>query len=250
MDLATLTRRFGNELYKFAFPIYRPLYGLFKSYADRAERELLARHLFGGAVVVDASANIGTYSRFLAQCVGPSGVVHSFEPDADNFKRLSRALAHWPNVRLNHFAVGDQTGESFLYISDDLNVDHRAYPSAGEDRRKVPMHVVRLDDYFPPGKRVDLIKMDIQGFELRALRGAERVLEENRRLKMVLEFWPYGLRQAGTSGPELVSFLRERDFSLSLIADWGIIHWDSAMANDCDPSNYTNLFAERGTGES
>jgi len=76
------------------------------------------------------------------------------------------------------------------------------------------------------------------------------VLEENRRLKMVLEFWPYGLRQAGTSGPELVSFLRERDFSLSLIADWGIIHWDSAMANDCDPSNYTNLFAERGTGES
>jgi hypothetical protein len=64
MSLAHLTRRFGNELYKVAFPIYRPLYSSFKSYADRSERRLLADNLGEGSVVVDAGANIGIYSSF------------------------------------------------------------------------------------------------------------------------------------------------------------------------------------------
>ena len=112
-----LARRFGNELYKFAFPIYRPLYSVFKSYADRAERRLLARNLGDGSVVVDAGANIGVYSEFLSKCVGSTGVVHSFEPDPDNFARLHSALCNVPNVRLNQLALSDKAGESLLYVS-------------------------------------------------------------------------------------------------------------------------------------
>lgn len=96
-----LCRRIGNDLYKFAFPLYQPLYSIFKSYADRAERKLLAEHLSAGCVVVDAGANIGIYSRFLAKCIGPTGAVHSFEPSPDNFARLRAALQHFPNVHVN-----------------------------------------------------------------------------------------------------------------------------------------------------
>ena len=78
--------------------------------------ELLARNLGDGSVVVDAGANIGIYSEFLSKCVGPTGVVHSFEPDPDNFARLRAALSHAPNVRLNQLAVSDKTGESILYF--------------------------------------------------------------------------------------------------------------------------------------
>ena len=51
---AFVLRRLGNEAYKYAFPAYRFAYRIFKAYADRAERQLLQKILFPGAIVVDA----------------------------------------------------------------------------------------------------------------------------------------------------------------------------------------------------
>src|SRR3954453_6161979 len=186
-------RTVTNKLYQHAFPIYRPLYAIYKSYADRLERRLLKQILFPGAVAVDAGANIGIYSQFLSRYVGPTGLVHSFEPSPDNFRRLSTATRDLSNVRLTQAAVGERSGECMLYLSDKLNVDHRAYKAGGEVRHAVPTEMVALDDYFKLAQRVDLIKMDIQGYELHALRGAQRVLQENPDIKLLLEFWPAGL---------------------------------------------------------
>ena len=58
-----------------------------------------------------------------------------------------------------------------LYVSDKLNVDHRAYATEGNARRALQVGMVALDDYFKPGQRVDLLKLDIQGYELHALQG-------------------------------------------------------------------------------
>ena len=188
MSGASVLRGVGNKIYQRAFPIYRPLYAAYKTYADRAERALLRKILFQGAVVVDVGANIGIYSDFLSRCVGPTGLVHSFEPSADNFERLSAATRELLNVRLTQAVVGERSGQCKLYISDKLNVDHRAYKADGDSRRAVPIQMVALDDYFKSGQRVDLVKMDIQGYELHALRGAKRVLEENGNINLLLEF--------------------------------------------------------------
>ena len=106
------------------------------------------------------------------------------------------------NVRLTQAVVGERSGECKLYVSDKLNVDHRAYKADGDSRRAIPIQMVALDDYFKPGQRVDLIKMDIQGYELHALRGAQRVLQENPGINLLLEFWPAGLAQAGVGWEE------------------------------------------------
>ncbi len=153
-------------------------------------------------------ANIGIYSQFLSRCVGPTGLVHSFEPSPENFRLLSTATHHLSNVRLTQAAVGERSGKCKLYVSDKLNVDHRAYAADGDSRRAVPIEMVALDDYFKSGQRVDLIKMDIQGYELHALRGAQRVLQENPDINLLLEFWPAGLAQAGVSWEGLVEMLR------------------------------------------
>jgi FkbM family methyltransferase len=236
--------RIGNELYKVAFPIYRPLYSVFKSYTDRTERRVLARHLSPGSIVVDAGANVGIYSQFLARCVGPSGVVHSFEPSPENFGRLHTALSQSPNVRLNQLAVSDKTGDALLYVSEELNVDHRAYPTEGETRRSLCIRSTTLDDYFKPDERVDLIKIDVQGYELHVLRGAKRIMQENPDIKLLLEFWPYGLKQAGTRWEELIEMLRLSGMDLVLVNKETLTRFDPADVR-IDISWYVNLFAGR-----
>jgi FkbM family methyltransferase len=247
MSAASVLRRAANKVYDHAFAIYRPLYAAYKTCTDRAERALLRKILFQGAVAVDVGANIGIYSQFLARCVGPTGQVHSFEPSPANFKHLSAATRELLNVRLTQAAVGEKSGQGELYISDKLNVDHRAYKTNGDLRRSVATEMVALDDYFKPGQRVDVIKMDIQGYELHALRGARRVMQENPNIKLLLEFWPAGLEQAGVRWEDLIATLQGLNMKLTLVRSRGLIHFDAHDVRN-DTSWYINLFAQRSDG--
>jgi len=234
----------GNKFYQHAFPIYRPVYAAYKAYADRAERQLLKQMLFPGVVAVDAGANIGIYSRFLARCVGPAGVVYSFEPAPENFERLRAAARGFPNMYLLQAAVGERSGKSELYLSDTLNVDHRTYLTDNFAQRVVQIEMVALDDYFKPGQRVDFIKMDLQGYELHALRGAGRVLADNPQAKLLVEVWPYGLKQAGANWVELIDALRGKNMTVSEITTRGLEPFRTDRISEV-PDCYVNVFASQ-----
>jgi FkbM family methyltransferase len=242
MAALSLLRGVGNKVYEHAFPVYRLCYHAFKAYTDRAERRLLKSILSAGAVVVDAGANIGVYSQFLSFCVGPTGVVHCFEPSPENFRRLQAVTRKLANVRLSQAAVGERSERSKLYLSDQLNVDHRTYAAEGNLRSAVPINVIALDDYFKPGQRVDLIKMDIQGYELHALRGTNRILADNPAAKLLLEFWPYGLEQAGANWRELIDTLRAKRTSVAQMTNHGLVPF-RADSVKVSPQWYVNLFA-------
>jgi FkbM family methyltransferase len=244
MWIASAFRRVGNKVYQRAFPIYRPLYSAYKAYADRAERRLIRTILFPGAVVVDAGANIGIYSRFFSDCVGSTGFVHAFEPSPENFRRLQSTTRKLSNVRLSQAAVGERSGRSHLYLSNNLNVDHRVYPPEGDSRKTVPIDVIALDDYFRPGDHVELIKLDVQGYELHALRGANRVLQENSATKVILELWPYGLRQAATPWADLIAALEEKGMVIRQLSSNGLTPFRQQLVRE-SVDWYTNLFASR-----
>jgi len=244
---ASVFRRIGNKAYRYAFPAYHFAYRIFKAHADRAEHRLLQKTLFAGAVVVDAGANIGIYSEFLSRCVGPNGVVHSFEPSPENFNRLRRATRKLPNVHLCQAAVGERSGEAMLYVSDKLNVDHRAYATQENARRAVQVGMMALDDYFKPGDRVDLLKLDIQGYELHALQGAKRIVNENREIKLLLEFWPYGLKQAGANWGELIEMLEGFAMNVMFVRADSLIPFEARKVRT-DVNWYVNLFASRNVG--
>ena len=237
-------RGLGNKIYYRAFPPYRLCYHAFKAYADRAERRLLRSVLSGGSVVVDAGANIGVYSQFLSHCVGSTGAVHSFEPSPENFKRLQSATRKLANVRLSQAAVGERSGQSKLYLSAKLNVDHRTYTTAGDLRHAIPIEMVALDDYFKPGQRVDLIKLDIQGYELNALRGANRILQENPDIQLLFEFWPYGLKQAGATWVELIDALRAENMAVFRVTKHRLQPFRSESVRE-GADWYVNLFASQ-----
>ena len=245
---ASVFRRIGNKGYKYAFPVYRVAYRSFKAYADRAERQLLQKILLRGAVVVDAGANIGIYSEFLSRCVGPNGVVHSFEPSPDNFIRLRCATRKLPNVYPRPSAVGERSGETMLYVSDKLNVDHRAYATQGNPRPVVQVGMVALDDYFKPGERIDLLKLDIQGYELHALKGAKRTINENLDIKLLLEFWPYGLKQAGVNWNELIEMLQGVGMNIMVVRGDSLAPFEAYNVR-IDADWYINLFASRSAAD-
>lgn len=230
--------RIANRLYDHAPTLYRGLYGIYKRWSDREERALLANIVRPGMTVLDIGANIGIYTRFLAELTGPTGRVIAFEPEPKNFSLLQRAVASIRQVTVVHAAVSEKSGTLRLYVADDLNVDHHTY-DAGEGRRAVNVPAIAIDDYINSGERVDVIKMDIQGAELAALRGAERVLSENRGVRMVLEFWPYGLARAGASAKELLRYLERHGFRTRLIGD---VRPESVGLG---AGEYANLIAQR-----
>ena len=242
MRLVPVLREIGNRVYDRAFPIYVLCYRAFKAYADHAERKFLRRTLAPGDVAVDVGANIGIYTQLLSRWVGPTGLVHSFEPSPENFGRLQSATRKLANVRLSQSAVGESSRRTTLYVSDKLNVDHRAYLPEGDSRPTVPIEMIALDDYFKPGERVDLIKMDIQGYELHALRGASRVLADNPGIKLLFEFWPYGLKQAGGNWVELIGVLKENGKRIQQVSSEGLTGFDPGSANESE-AWYINLFA-------
>lgn len=244
MSAVSVLRTLGNKVYQHAFPIYRPVYAAYKAYADHAERQLLRQILIPGNVAVDAGANIGIYSQFLARCVGPAGVVYSFEPAPENFERLRAAARGFPNMHILQAAVGERSGKAELYLSDTLNVDHRTYVTHNFARRALQIEMVALDDYFSTDQRVDLIKMDIQGYELHALRGAGRVLADNPAAKLLLELWPYGLKQAGTNWVELIDALTRKNMTVSEVTKHGLVPVRSSSITE-DADFYLNLFASQ-----
>jgi FkbM family methyltransferase len=172
-----------------------------------------------GMTVADVGANIGCHTLQLAQWVGPAGRVWAFEPDPGNFTMLRANVERNDarNVELRPCAVGAASRQSALWISPSHGGDHRIYASRdNRGWRQVAVDVVALDDLFGPDRPLDLIKMDIQGAEGLALAGMARLLATRPTLAILTEFWPAGLRQAGTDPVALLQDLRTRGFALHL----------------------------------
>lgn len=204
----------GNKLFKHCFPVYRILYKLYKACSDRSERAILKEIIRPGMTVLDVGANIGIYTSFMAKIVGEKGRVYAFEPSPHNFNLLKK-YNNQSNITLVQAAIGDTTGRIALYISDKLNVDHRTYET-GEKRKRIDVPSYRLDDYLQ-GRKVDFVKMDIQGFEYKALLGMENTLQNNQDIQILMEFWPYGLIKAGSEPEEVLAFLHRLGFQTELI---------------------------------
>jgi FkbM family methyltransferase len=241
--------KLGNFLFNYAFVLYRPLYGLFKAKQDAFEIDLLRKHIREGDTVVDIGANIGFYAKILSEIVGSTGKVHCFEPDKINFQHLEKSCKALENVVLNNKAVGPRSEKIKIYTSKKLNVDHRTYKPEEYDQ-ELEIEAMSLDEYFAAlgQTKVDFIKMDIQGFEMQAVKGMEQTLARNSKVKIISEFWPYGLRKAGSSVVEYFEFLRERGFDCFLLEGNALRLLDSEKVKSISSlgeEHYFNIFASR-----
>lgn len=204
-----------------------------------------------GDLVVEVGANIGYFSLILARAVGPEGRVLSYEPDPELNSILRRNLAHngYLNVEARQAAVADKAGELTFYRSAKSMGDNRLF-THGVDGATFKVRTVALDDDLADlDRRIDLVKMDIQGAEPLALAGFERILGQRPPRRMLIEFWPHGITGMGHDPRAVVELLRKHGYLVEELGG-GELDLDDALTR-MTPENleWVNLVCTHATAE-
>lgn len=154
------------------------------------EVAFISRQLKRGDKVVDVGANIGYLTHIMAQIVGETGQVLSFEPHPIIYDHLAKSVAEnrLTQCRLHNLALGDNEGTGELVFGLDKANFGTAYlvnesvATTGLKTCSVPVR--RLDDLLSPDERVDFIKIDVEGNEPLVIKGATELLRAQRPIIM------------------------------------------------------------------
>lgn len=172
---------------------------------------------------VDIGANIGYFSMLAASLVGPGGSVIAFEPNPDNAKMLEFSRRHndFEQLRLYQMAASDSDG--ILALHSTYSNGTTSQPSDELETllqtRTVPC--LQIDKILLSTERVDLIKIDVEGAEYRALKGAEALIQRDRPV-IVSEFSPAAMPGiSGVEGTVYLRFLVEMGYGLEVLLSTG-----------------------------
>jgi FkbM family methyltransferase len=196
--------------------------------------ELFLKVLAPGMTVLDVGANVGQYTLLAAGRVGPSGQVHAFEPTPRVAAKLraSVRLNGFGNVTVSETAVSDRCGEATLYFVEDDGENNILAPEPGYSA-SVTVPTITLDEYLASNgiNHVDVIKMDIEGAEPSALRGAPRLLSGDQAPLLFVEVNPRTLAFSKAGVDDLVGLLEQHGYIVGTIATYGTNDpWMNAIA--------------------
>ncbi len=189
-------------------------HGVFFAMHEEGAQALLDLAL-PGMVVLDIGTNIGTTLLQLARRVGSEGRVQGFEPDPANFGKATRNLqlnAWASHARVANIGLGSQGGRMKMFqVSPKNRGMNRILPwdqAAAQGFPAVEVAVRVLDEFLAEAAiaKVDLVKIDVEGFELNVLRGAGHLLRELRPV-LFIELDDLNLRDQNASASELVALL-------------------------------------------
>lgn len=221
--------RLGQKFYPLCFNDYRYLRD---GNPEWRESLFAERILHSNMTVVDVGANLGTFCLEAAEFVAPGGVVHAFEPTPTTRRQLehhlkqnrvgnvvvlphavgaragtARLRVHYQATGLNSLAVNDLQWHGNLLIADEI----------------VEVPLVTLDEYAQTAEiaLIDLLKIDVEGFELDVLRGACRLLSERRIRWIIIEISEETCRSAQVEPVDVVRELFGQDYVLAAITKTG-----------------------------
>jgi FkbM family methyltransferase len=233
------------------------------------ELELLPLGLRPGETAVDVGANFGLYAYHMSRAVGRTGKVYSFEPipfTARTFRLIQRALGFQHNVELVNAGCGAKSGKvEFTVpvmrtgaISAGLVHMGRNDERAGKDARanyetkRIECEVVTLDEKLDGVKDVALIKCDIEGADLFAMRGSKRLLEVHRPT-VIIEITPWYLEGFGLTVTDVTGFFDDLGYACYRYVDRKLVATSAERIEEDNwvfihptrRERYRSLFAEQ-----
>jgi len=179
---------------------------------------LIAYHLRDGGTFADVGANHGWFSLYAAKLLRPSGGrVFAFEPQADLVELIRKAatINRLDNITVIEAAVGDRTTRGVLQTVGKGNSGWVRAAATGAAADHV--RFVTLDEELGE-VRPSVIKIDVEGGELRVLRGMERLMACPVLTCIVVEVHPPQMAGFGDEPDQLLTLLRARGFRTYLIS--------------------------------
>lgn len=194
---------------------------LYKIHEKNSTKQL-EKILRPGMNIVEIGANIGYYALIEAKLIRGQGYIYAFEPSPYNLNLLKRNtdLNNYHNVEIYPKAVGAMKGREKFFIASRSNLSgfikredmSDMYGEKGKD--SIDVEIVKLDDFLKD-KKVDFIRMDIEGYEKEALKGLETTLNsENVPKYLFIEIHSVLLHKKNSSAEEIIRYLEESGYSV------------------------------------
>ena len=221
------------------------------------ETQLILQALKEGSTFIDVGANIGYYTIAASAIVGQLGQIIAFEPEPKNYEKLvsNISLNHQVNVLPVNAGLSNSTEDAQIFLSDDNWGDHQIY-DRGLARESVPISLLHGDTFLDDKvDKIDVLKVDTQGAEFLVMSGLDATIRQSLPgMKMVIEFWPFGLKKAGSHGHELLDLLLTYNLSISIIdqiehrlipcVESDIRPWIDDLDNEPENEGFLNLYLE------
>ncbi len=191
--------------------------GLFAYVGQDYENNLLnfvRSNLRPGSTFCDVGANIGVYTVEAGCCVGPSGKVFAFEAHPRTYDYLCKNIKHHNlnNVTAIDAAVGDKEGRIGIAFGRGDSGSSHVSLTDGKLQTMVPLTTLDMSLGQHGVDKLDYLKIDVEGFELHVLRGAQNIIEKSQGLLVQTEIDLRHLKRFDTDVSELVDFFTRRGF--------------------------------------
>jgi FkbM family methyltransferase len=177
---------------------------------------MFSKILQQGSNIIDIGANIGYFSLLSSSIVGQKGKVFSFEASPSIYNNLKNNLTlnNANNVYASSNAIGDEEGEVEFFEANELNLGISSLRNLGEQAsKKVRVKMITLDSYITDFPTIDLIKIDVEGAEMKVLKGMELLIDRDLPF-IIFEVTDHMLKELGSSRIELLDWLKEKGYDL------------------------------------
>ena len=185
---------------------------------EPCELTVVAALINKGEVFFDVGANVGGYTLTASRIVGDTGAVHAFEPSSRTYRLLLRNIQMngAKNVTLNHVAVQERGGEVDLFVNRESGLTSLGKTDRGQVLGTERVSSVSLDEYARKHSLtdLDLLKVDVEGFEGHVLRGGKELIERASNLGIMCELADKNVRPLGLSITTVLDWVRDRGYEV------------------------------------
>jgi FkbM family methyltransferase len=164
---------------------------------------IVKKELKEGMNIIEVGANVGYYSLLESRLIGKAGTVYAIEPVPENFERLNENIIinNRDNIISYNFAISDHPGSADFFLTNESNWGSMVDPASDfistsmteklqeRHNEKITVQTKTVDEFVKNQgiTEVNLIRMDIEGYEIQALNGMKELLDSSTNLRLLIE---------------------------------------------------------------